>query len=371
MKNTMTFEKNYYKKFEWADKIYRVRGPLKSRFNKIRLDKNEKPDLHLNKFFQRLRKTITNDHLTAYPETEQLYEALSKKLNVKKNSIVLTPGSDAGLKNCLDLCVREKENVLTINPTFAMVDIYSRIKKANQIKVHYDKNLNLDISKILNIIRKKKIALVIIANPNSPTGTVIEEKKLINIISACYERKTTILIDEAYYGFSKITVIRLIKRFPNLIVSRTFSKAYGLAGCRVGFLVSNPTLALKLYNLRPMYEVNSIGVMVANEIIKKQSIVQKYIKDQIKGKSFLITKLKKYRIPYLDSHANFIHINFFKKKSLAEKIFEKNNFLIRGGLNISGLENYLRISLAPVKIMKEVFKITKKVLIKKNGDIKI
>ena len=367
----MRFKKNYYKKFDWADKIYRVRGPLKSRFNKIRLDKNEKPDQHLSNFFQKLRKTITNEHLTAYPETEKLYEALSKKINVKKNSIVLTPGSDAGIKNCLDLCVREKENVLTINPTFAMVDIYSKIKRVNQIKINYDKNLNLDVGKILNTIRKKKIALVIIANPNSPTGTVIKNNKLINIISTCYKRKTTILIDEAYYGFSKITAIRLIKKFPNLIVSRTFSKAYGLAGCRVGFLVSNPTLALKLYNLRPMYEVNSIGVMIANEIIKKQNIVQKYIKDQVRGKIFLITNLKKYKIPYLDSHANFIHINFFKKKKLDEKILEKNNFLIRGGLNISGLENYLRISLAPVKIMKKVFKITKKILIKKNGDIKI
>ena len=364
MKNITKFKKNYFKKFEWVDKIHRVRGPLKSRFNKIRLDKNEKPDQHKSNFFQKLRKNITNEHLTAYPETEQLYKALSKKINVNKDSIVLTPGSDAGLKNCFDLCVKEKENVLTINPTFAMVDIYSRMKRVNQIKVNYDINLNLDIGKIVNIVKKKKVALVIIANPNSPTGTVIEDKQLINIISTCYKRKTTILIDEAYYGFSKVTAISLIKKFPNLIVSRTFSKAYGLAGCRVGFLVSNPILALKLYNLRPMYEVNSIGVMIANEIIKKQNMVQKYIKDQVRGKNYLIKKLKKYKIPYLNSHANFIHINFFKKKRLAEKIFEKNNFLIRGGLNISGLENYLRISIAPITIMKKVYKITKSILIK-------
>ena len=174
------------------------------------------------------------------------------------------------------------------------------------------------------------------------------------------------MIDEAYYGFSKNTVIKLIKKFPNLIVSRTFSKAYGLAGCRVGFLISNPIMALKLYNLRPMYEVNSIGVLLAKEILKKPHVVKKYIKEQEEGKKFLISRLKKYKIPYLDSHANFIHINLFKKKRIAEKMFRKNNFLIRGGLNIAGLENYLRVSLAPIETMKKVFDIIKKILIKKS-----
>jgi histidinol-phosphate aminotransferase len=366
MKNTMKFKKNYYQKFDWVDKIYRIRGPLKTRLNKIRLDKNEKPDQHLSSLFQKFKKIIKNEHLTAYPETEKLYQTLSKKINVDKKSIVLTPGSDAGIKACFDLCTTEKDNVLTVNPTFAMVDIYSKIKRVNQIKVNYDKNLNLDTNKILNIVRRKNIALVIIANPNSPTGTIIEEKKLINVINVCHKKKTIILIDEAYYGFCKTTAIKLIKKFPNLIISRTFSKAFGLAGCRVGFLVSNPVLALKLYNLRPMYEVNSIGLLLANEMLQKPAIVKKYIKDQEKGKNYLISKLKQYKIPYLDSYANFIHINFFNKKQIAERIFEKKNFLIRGGLSISGLENYLRISLAPVKTMKKVFEIIKKILIKSN-----
>ena len=361
----MISKKFFYRKFDWAGKIYRVRGPLKTRFDKIRLDKNEKPDNHLNSFFKKFKKNIKNDHLSAYPETEILYETISKKLKIDKRSIVLTPGSDAAIKTCFDLCTKEKEKVLTINPTFAMVDIYSKIKRVNQIKVNYDRNLNLNINKILKIVKKNKIALLIIANPNSPTGTIIDEKKLVDIITACHERKTIVLIDEAYYGFSKITKVKLIKKFPNLILSRTFSKAYGLAGCRVGFLVSNRDLATKLYNLRPMYEVNSIGILLANEIMKQPGIVQKYIKEQQDGKHYLISNLKKYKIPYLDSHANFIHINLFGKKKIAEKIFKNNNFLIRGGLNISGLENYLRISLAPTKTMKNVFKIIKKVLIKK------
>ena len=189
MKNTMKFKKNYYQKFDWVDKIYRIRGPLKTRLNKIRLDKNEKPDQHLSSLFQKFKKIIKNEHLTAYPETEKLYQSLSKKINVDKKSIVLTPGSDAGIKACFDLCTTEKDNVLTVNPTFAMVDIYSKIKRVNQIKVNYDKNLNLDTNKILNIVRRKNIALVIIANPNSPTGTIIEEKKLINIINVCPKKK--------------------------------------------------------------------------------------------------------------------------------------------------------------------------------------
>ena len=98
------------------------------------------------------------------------------------------------------------------------------------------------------------------------------------------KKNIVVLVDEAYYGFYKGTLITKINRFKNLIISRTFSKAFGLAGCRVGFLATNNNLAQKLYNLRPMYEINSIGVLATQEILKNLKVVKKYVNEQIQAK---------------------------------------------------------------------------------------
>ena len=358
-KNIMTTNK--FQKLDWASKIYRVRGPRNSRFRKIRLDKNEKPNDHEVKFFKSIKKKLKHEHLTAYPETEKLYDLIAKKFSLKRKSLVLTPGSDAGIKSCLDLCVEKSDHIITIDPTFAMVDMSRKIKRVKQIKIKYDQNLKLDIKKILKIIRNKKISLVIIANPNSPTGTIVPQKTLLNLVKVCEKKNIVVLVDEAYYGFYKGTLITKINRFKNLIISRTFSKAFGLAGCRVGFLATNNNLAQKLYNLRPMYEINSIGVLAAQEILKNLKVVKKYVNEQIQAKNYFLSKLKKRKIKYLDSYANFIYVDFKNKKKFAEKYFLSKNILIKGSLGIKRYENFLRISLGPKLMMNKVLKIILKI----------
>lgn len=357
----MKSKKTILNKTLWANKIHRVRGPIETRFNKIRLDKNEKPDNHLSELFKKIRKNIRHEHLTAYPETEILYKTISKKFKIKKQSLVLTPGSDAAIKSCLDLFTVKDDKIITIDPTFAMVEVYSKIKRVKQIKINYNRKLELDYKKLFKIIKNEKISLVILANPNSPTGTIIPKKILSEILQSCKKYNVPVLIDEAYFGFYKYSTIPLIKKYNNLVVCRTFSKVYGLAGCRVGFLATNKNLANRLYNLRPMYEINSIGAMIVNEILKKDSFVIKNLKDQLDGKKYLLKELKELKLQFLDGHANFIYINLGDKKNRAERTFLKNNILIRGGLNISGYENFLRISLGPKNIMQNVVKILKKI----------
>ena len=358
----MKFKKTILNKTSWASEINRIRGPIETRFNKIRLDKNEKPDNHLSNLITKIKKNIKHEHLTAYPETEILYRTISKKLKIRKESIVLTPGSDAAIKNCLDLFTEKNDNIITIEPTFAMVDIYSKIKRVKQIKIKYNQKLDLDYKKLFETIKNKKISLIILANPNSPTGTIIPKKIIFKILKSCQRKNIAVLIDEAYFGFYKFSMVPYVNKYSNLIVCRTFSKAYGLAGCRVGFLAANKDLAQRLYNLRPMYEINSLGVMIVSEILKKNTFIIKNLKEQLRGKKYLLKELKKLKLQYLDGHANFIHINLGEKKSKLEKIFYKNNILIRGGLNISGYKNFLRISLGPENMMKRVVKILKSFL---------
>jgi len=217
---------------------------------------------------------------------------------------VLTAGSDMAIRNCFELLVRSGDKIITIFPTYGMVDVYAKLFEAKQVKIHFNNKLELDINKLIKEINYKT-KLIIIANPNSPTGTIIENRQLIEIFKKAKKFNCYVLIDEAYYGFYKNTVLPFLKKFPNLIVSRSFSKAYGLAGCRVGMLIANKITAERLYKFRPMYEINSISVLIVKEMIKNESILKKYIQETNKGKKYLTKVLDRLGFFYFDSHANF------------------------------------------------------------------
>ena len=339
----------YFKKI---DKIFRIRNTL-SRYKKIRLDKNERLADFESYFINKIKKKINSDYLNTYPEVEPLYEIFSKKFHLNKEMFVITAGSDMAIRSCFELIVRSGDKIITLFPTYGMVDVYAKLFEANQVKIHFNKKLELDINKLIKEINYET-RLIVIANPNSPTGTIIENKQIVKILKKAKKFNCYVLIDEAYYGFCNITVMSYLKKFPNLIISRTFSKAYGLAGCRVGLIIANKTVAKRLYKFRPMYEINSISVLIIKEIMKNESILKKYIQETIKGKKYLIKNLNKFGFSYYNSYANFLLVDF-KTKNLKKKVwnyFKNKNILTAGEPNISGCKNFLRFTLGPVKYMK-------------------
>ena len=132
--------------------------------------------------------------------------------------------------------------------------------------------LNLD--KLIKKIRLEKPKLLCIANPNSPTGTIIGRVKLIKLIKVCYKLKCNILIDEAYYGFCKETSKNLVKKFNNIFIVRSLSKAWGLAGLRLGYIISNKKNIEILNKIRPMYEINTFGSEFLKLLLDKKYLSQ-------------------------------------------------------------------------------------------------
>ena len=174
-----------------------------------------------------------------------------------------------------------------------------------------------------------------------------------------------ILVDEAYYGFSNKTVLPLLKKYKNLIVSRTFSKAYGLAGLRVGYMAANFKIAKSLFNLKPMYEVNSVGVIASLIMLKNSNIYKNYIFETKKGLDLFVKYLIDNKISFVKTHANFIYINLGKKINYYYKKLNQYGILTKKGLSIKGYENYLRVTLGPPKQIKKIIsklKILKKKL---------
>ena len=181
-----------YKK--WIGGVNRIKNNADSRYKKVCLDKNERIDKFKKGFFKKIISKINSESINCYPEVWSLYKSLSQLHKIKTNQIVITAGIDGAIKSCFELFVSRGDKVVILNPTFAMVDIYCKIYGAKKIVINYDKEINLDINKLIKSINRK-ISLVIIANPNSPTGTLISSPDIEKIIKKANVCNVPILID--------------------------------------------------------------------------------------------------------------------------------------------------------------------------------
>ena len=348
-----------------VENIFRLSPSSKSRLGKIRLDKNERANAHYNMFLKKLKKQITSDLISAYPEFDKIYNKLSKKLKVSRSNIILTAGSDQAIKNTFELFYKKNKEIITTHPTFAMVDIYSKIFKTKQIRIGYDKNLNLKINDIYKSINKKT-CLVIIANPNSPTGKLIDKKELIKILKKAKKYKVKILLDEAYHEFGNYNFSSKINYYNNLIIIRTFSKIFGLAGLRAGYILSNKKIMKKYTSIKPMYEINAIAVKALEIILDNPKYINSYLEEMREGEEYAKDFCKKNNYKFIKCHANFFHINFNYNPKTIQNYLLKNNILIKGGPGVDNFENYLRISFAKKSTISLILNKIKEYLKTKN-----
>ena len=151
--------------------------------------------------------------------------------------------------------------------------------------------------------------------------------------------------------FCKMTALNFIKKYKNLIITRTFSKIFGLAGLRVGFVASNEKNIKYLSKLKPMYEINAVAVEAAKLILTRNDLVKKYITETNETKKKLIKILRAKDLDYYESHANFLLVNLKKYKSKILNYSKKNNILIS---NRTPFKNYLRITLGPISYFKKI-----------------
>ena len=354
--------KSKFSHFSHIEKIKRKKNDAKSREEFYRLDKNEMISDFESSFLKKIKKRINSFHINTYPEINDVYKKLAKSLKVSSDNIILTSGSDLGIKNCFELFVRKKNEVITINPTYGMVSVYAKLFQAKQIKINCEKNLRINTLKILKKINHKT-SLVVIANPNSPTGSVISQQNIIQILSKAKENNCYVLIDECYYHYYGQTSLNLISRFSNLIISRSFSKI-GLAGCRIGFLISNKALRRKLYKFRPFYEITSFSVLLLNEFLENKNITKKYIQQTKRGKLYLAKYFIKKNIFFFSTSTNFILI-ILKNRKVTNKLFNqllKNRILVTIEKNIPHYKYVIRFTVGPAYIMRKVIKVIDKII---------
>lgn len=340
-------------------KIYRTPPEKEDRLKFLRLDKNENNVCLPKKVIQKILSRVTPDFLASYPQPYQLYESLSKWLDIGEDHILVTAGSDAAIKATFETFVGPRDEVIIPYPTFAMYDVYSKIFQAKLKRVIYQRDLSLSMKKILKNV-SSRTKLVVLPNPNSPTGTVVERGDILSLLNIAKKKGAMVLIDEAYYPFYPKSVIDLIDKYPNLVVARTFAKAFGLASVRLGFAAAHPKTIKILRATKPMYEVNSFAVLFGCAILEHPEWMERNVRETLKGKKYLEGEIKRLGLKTFPSHTNFILVDVgeSKVKPLVEKI-RKSGILIRGGYDHKTLARCIRISLGPEEKMRKVVEVLK------------
>tara|TARA_B100000989_G_C19531594_1_gene470272 strand:+ start:3127 stop:4191 length:1065 start_codon:yes stop_codon:yes gene_type:complete len=341
-------------KKKWLNKVKRVKNEVKNRHRFLRLDKNEKIENFSYDLWKKFLESLHQNDFQAYPQVEELYTKLSKKIKINRNNLFLSSGSDNSIRNFFEIFTNTKSKVITSNPCFPMYKVYSKINKNKLIYIKYDKNLKLNL-KDFNKKISSKIDAIIIANPNSPIGDLIKEKELKKIIIKSNKYGIPFFLDQAYYEFSNTNMIGLVKKFDNLIISRTFSKGMGAAGVRLAYIIANKKIINLFEKVRPLYEINQIAVKYGLFILSNYNLARNYCKKTMNSRNKLCKVLNKNKINAINSETNSIHIRFDKNLSKVIKIFRKFRVLFKfSSLPNSNYKQWVRLTVFP-GIEKERF----------------
>lgn len=202
----------------------------------LRLDLNENPGGLPQDFISEILKNITPEFISQYPETLHFSEVLARYLGTDISHICLTNGSAEGIRYIIQAFTSENGRIVGVVPSYFMFQVYSEMYGRNFIKIPYEENLSMDVEKIIREITEET-QLLILLNPNNPMGNVYTDEEFEKIMVAARTNKVTVLVDEAYHYFYPKTFIRYALNEDHVFITRTFSKLFSMAGCRLGYVV--------------------------------------------------------------------------------------------------------------------------------------
>lgn len=321
----------------------------------LRLDRNERITDLSDEDLKRIFNIFKNYSLSASPESDSLYSSLSNYLKVEKNELFIVNGITEGIRVLLDLCTHPGDNIFCLDPTYPMYEIYSKMYQIKFNKIQYNYHtFKPDITFFFKVC-DNKTKFIFLPNPNLPIESYFAEQEIKEILDFCKEKNIFLVVDEAYYYFGAPTMIKLINDYSNLIVMRTFSKAYGLAGLRIGFMVSQKNNIDLISKSRSIVESNTLSMEIARYFIENQKFKNDHI-DQVKqGSDYLQGKLNQFGIKYHGGiYTNGILI-FLKNKKQSEnlvKFMRESNIYIRGSFE-KPFESTVRVSLGSVEKMSK------------------
>ena len=294
--------------------------------------------------------SITKDTYNRYPDPYQkdLKIAIAKIKNVSADQIFLGNGSDEGIDLLIRMCCRPGEdNIIILPPTYGMYQVSADINNVEVKKIWLTESYQIDLENVMQAI-DKNTKIIWLCSPNNPTGNLLSRASIEHIIK---NFDGLVVVDEAYIDFSdEKTWLESLSTYNNLVVLQTFSKAWGLAGLRIGMLYANPEIIKILNKIKAPYNINILTQQLLTKALTENDNVNEMVATIISQKAALINKLGE--LPIVEkinpSQANFILVKFKNGKDIFNYLVSKK-IIVRDRSNVKLCENGLRISIGSEK----------------------
>ena len=301
---------------------------------KIKLDTNE---IFMNiddNVIMKMKSSLSGIELYRYPENEMkaIRELYGKYAEVDPENVIVGNGSDEVLELIIGKVVKPESKILTLGPDFVMYDFFGKRFRGELIKYNIGSSMSFNVDEFIKLGKENDVEIIIFSNPNNPTGINITAEDIIKILKSF--ENTTVVVDEAYYVFNGESMIPYINDYSNLFVTRTLSKAWGLAALRVGFIISSKENIRDLLNYKVPYTISSYSQKVAEIALKYPKIIKENTEIIIKEREALYEKLKEIeknaamKIEFFKSKGNFIFGKTYHKDALIKGL-ESHNIYIR------------------------------------------
>jgi len=278
--------------------------PTGGRAGKLRLDFNENTVGCSPAVIRFLVEKLTGEQLTIYPEYEATRAALARYFGQREARFAITNGTDEAIQVLINTYVDDDDEVLILHPSYAMYRFYSEVAGGQVRELAYrDPDLAFPLEALLAAVTPKTRA-ILISNPNNPTGTAIGLDAVEAILNAAPQ--AAVLIDEAYFEFYGVTALPLIDEHPNLFVSRTFSKAFGMAAMRVGCLFSQEQNVAFMRKAQSPYSVNMLAALAVRAAVDDETYVAEYVRNAVEARNLICEGFRQRGVRFYSSQANFV-----------------------------------------------------------------
>ena len=314
----------------------------------IILDRNERADSYNLKDLKRVYSNFSKNSFNATPDVSKLYDKIANLHKLKESNIYITQGITECISHIIFSLVKNNEEVIIMDPTYPMYEVLLKLNNVKFKKWKFDKNFNLNFSDLLKLINSKT-KLIFLVNPNLPIEYEFSENEKKKIYNLCKRKNIILAYDEAYHYFGSKSELKNINKFKNLIIMRTFSKAWGLSGIRLGYMVSNSKITEYVKKCRLLVETNSLSYQVALWAIKNK-IYKKHVKLVKSGSNFIRKKLLNNGISFHGGKVTNALLIKLPNKELTNKLknwLKKRKIYIRANFAYP-IDNFVRVSLGSV-----------------------
>jgi histidinol-phosphate aminotransferase len=306
----------------------------------LRLDFNENTVACSPRVVEALAQ-VTGADLTRYPERAAVERQVAAHLSVRPEQVLLTNGVDEAIHVVCQAFLERGETMLLPVPTYTMYEVYGAISEARVVRVQAGADFAFPFEGLMAAIGPET-KLIAIANPNSPTGSTTGREQILRLAERAPQ--AIVLADEAYFHFFGETVIDQVGRVPNLVVARTFSKAYGLAGLRLGALVGGEETMRWLRQVISPYSVNALALACLPAALEDEEYLAGYVEQVRAARADLVSYLRRRGISHWPSEANFVLVRIGPRHGEFVEAMRRRGVLTRDRSSDPGCDGCVRIT---------------------------